>query len=156
GSDEVNEDGTTDLSSISMPALAADCLITAWIFWADALVAVWKSILRRLPSRARTPSAPRFQPPASRSWLALSTFHSQRVFFDRKRWGGLMKLPVAWPRRPRICSWMPARSTSRARAPRTAGSVRKGWVVFTLDRSPSPSVHGSVWLSWTWVIRPPK
>src|SRR5215468_9387325 len=119
-------------------------------------MAVAKSILSRLPSRARTPSAPRFHPPLSRSWFALSMLNSQRMFFDRKRSGLLSQLPVACPRRPRICSWMAVRSTRRARAPFTAGSVRKGCTVFTLDRSPSTSVHGSVWLSCTWVMRPPK
>jgi hypothetical protein len=62
GSDEKNEDGVTVFSSTSMPAFAPACLMTACIFWAAALVALWKTTLSRLPSRARTPSAPRFLP----------------------------------------------------------------------------------------------
>src|SRR5262249_50169750 len=99
---------------------------------------------------------PRFHPPLSRSWFALSMLNSQRMFLDRKRSGLLSQLPVACPSRPRICSWMAVRSTRRARAPFTAGAGRKGCTVFTLDRSPSTSVHGSVWLSCTWGVRPPQ
>ena len=62
-----------------MPALAAACLTICWFFWRGALIEVWKTILSRLPSLSRMPSAPRFQPAASRIWLALSTLNSQRV-----------------------------------------------------------------------------
>jgi len=49
---------------------------------------------------ARTPSAPRFQPPASSSWVALSGSYCHRMFFERKRSGAVMKTPVAFPVRP--------------------------------------------------------
>src|SRR6266481_8287310 len=48
-----------------------------------------------------------------------------------------MKLGATCPSRPRICSWIAVRSTRRARAPFTAGSVRKGCTLCTLARSPS-------------------
>ena len=41
GSDEKNTEATTDLISISMPALAAACLTMAWVFWRGALIEVW-------------------------------------------------------------------------------------------------------------------
>ena len=40
-SDEKYTDAVTDLSSISMPALAAACLTMAWVFWRGALMEVW-------------------------------------------------------------------------------------------------------------------
>src|SRR5687768_10648987 len=94
------------------------------------------------------PSAPRTQPAWSRIWFALSTLNSHLVFFDWKRSGAFRKFDVLWPRRPMRCSWIDARSTSSESADRTAGSVRNGWVDFGLDRSPSTSVHGSLWLHW--------
>ena len=44
------------------------------------------------------------------------------------------------------------RSTSRETAARTAGLVRPGCGALRLERSPSTSVRGSVWLSWIWLI----
>src|SRR6059036_1115541 len=44
--------------------------------------------------------------------------NSHRMFLERYRSGALRKFPVVCPRRPRICSWMDARSTRTARAPR--------------------------------------
>src|SRR5438094_785297 len=35
----------------------------AWVFWRGALIEVWNSIRRRLPSRVRMPSGPRLHPP---------------------------------------------------------------------------------------------
>ena len=46
------------------------------------------------------PSAPFFQPAASRIWLALSTLNSHFVFFDANRAGALRKFAVAIPVRP--------------------------------------------------------
>ena len=83
-----------------MPALAAACLTICCAFWRGALMEVWSSIRSRLPSLARMPSAPRFQPAASRIWLARSTLNSQRVFGDTKRAGPLRKLAVGAARRP--------------------------------------------------------
>ena len=46
-------------TSISIPARAAPCLITVWIFCTVELAAAWKSKRSRRPSLARTPSGPR-------------------------------------------------------------------------------------------------
>ena len=88
-SEEKKTDATTDFSSISIPALAAACLTIACSFCRSGLIEVWSTIFSRLPSLARMPSAPRFQPASSRIWLALSTLNSHRVFFDWKRLGAL-------------------------------------------------------------------
>ena len=64
-------------SSSSMPAFAHACLTMACTFWRTELIEVWNTQLAAcLPSFARTPSAPRFQPAASSSALALSTLNS--------------------------------------------------------------------------------
>ena len=83
-----------------MPALAAACLTMAWFFCRGALIEVWKRNLSRLPSLARIPSAPRFQPAASRTWLALSTLNSQRVFLERKRDGRVEEVGAGLPAAP--------------------------------------------------------
>ena len=67
GSEEKNTDATTDLSSISMPGLGRRLLDDGLVFCRGALMEVWNRILSRLPSLARMPSAPRFQPAASRT-----------------------------------------------------------------------------------------
>ena len=41
GSEEKKTEATTDLISISMPALAHACLTICWVFWRGALVEVW-------------------------------------------------------------------------------------------------------------------
>jgi hypothetical protein len=46
------------------------------------------------------PSAPFFQPAASRIWLALSTLNSNLVFREKYFFGSLRKLAVAMPVRP--------------------------------------------------------
>ena len=82
-------EATTVFSSISIPALAAPCLMMACSFCRSGLIEVWSRNFSRLPSLARIPSAPRFQPASSRTWLALSTLNSQRVFLDWNRLGAL-------------------------------------------------------------------
>jgi len=59
----------------------------ACVFCRAELMDVWKTSLRRLPSLARIPSAPRFQPAWSRAWLALSALNSHRVLGERNREG---------------------------------------------------------------------
>src|SRR4029453_11639325 len=85
GSDEKYTDATTDLISISMPALAAACLTMAWVFWREGLIEVWYTNFSFLPSLPRMPSEPFFHPAASRIWLALSTLYSNFVLLDTKR-----------------------------------------------------------------------
>src|SRR6266404_9907009 len=99
-SEEKKTDAVTDFSSSSMPALAAACLTLAWVFWRGALIDVWETIFNFLSPLARIPSAPRFQPAASRTWFALSTLNSHRVFLDAYFGGELRKFAVAWPPRP--------------------------------------------------------
>ena len=43
---------------------------------------------------------------------------------------------------------MATRSTSRLSALRTGCSLSSGWGALRLERSPSTSRHGSVWLHW--------
>ncbi len=82
-------DATTVFSSMSIPALSAPCLMMACSFCRSGLIEVWSRNFSRLPSLARIPSAPRFQPASSRTSLAFSTLNSHRVFFDWKRLGAL-------------------------------------------------------------------
>ena len=83
-------DATTVFSSISIPALAAPCLMIACSFCRSGLIDVWRRSFRRLPSLARTPSAPRFHAAWPRAAaLALSTLNSHRMFLDWKRLGAL-------------------------------------------------------------------
>jgi hypothetical protein len=84
-SDEKNTEPVTDFSSISIPALAAACLMIAWVFWRGALIEVWNSSLSRFPSLARMPSGPFFQPASSRSALALAGSNAKVVFLETKR-----------------------------------------------------------------------
>src|SRR4026209_2666292 len=98
--EEKNTEATTDLISISMPALAAACLTMAWFFWRGALIEVWKRNFSRLPSLARRPSPPRFQPAAARTWLARSTLNSHRVFLEKNRVGAFRNFAVVCPPRP--------------------------------------------------------
>jgi hypothetical protein len=49
----------------------------AWVFCRGALIEVWNTILSLVPSFARMPSGPRFQPACSSSALALSTLNSK-------------------------------------------------------------------------------
>ena len=74
--------------------------------------------------------------------------NSQVQFWERKRSGALRKLAVICPLRPTRCSWIEVRSTDRLSAVRTACSVRSGCGALRLERSPSTSRHGSVWLHW--------
>jgi hypothetical protein len=53
-----------------------------------------------LPPFSRTPSAPFFQPAASRIWLALSVLNSTLLFGERYFGGLFRKLAVAMPVRP--------------------------------------------------------
>src|SRR5205823_2974550 len=55
-------DAVTAFSSTSIPAFWHACLTIAWVFWRGALVEVWKTSFSCLPSLARMPSDPRFQP----------------------------------------------------------------------------------------------
>src|SRR5262245_31239349 len=126
GSAEKNTEAGMDFTSTSMPARATACLTTIWIFWTLEFVAAWKRGLSRLPSLARTPSAPRAHPDSSRMRLALSTLKSHHVFRERKRSGALRKFEAICPLRPVMCSWIDARSTRRVMALRTAGSLRNG------------------------------
>jgi hypothetical protein len=71
--------------------LAQACLTMACVFCRGALIAVWKTKRRRLPSLTRMPSAPRRQPAASRTWFALSMLNSHRVFLDCKRGGAFTR-----------------------------------------------------------------
>src|SRR5256885_1793472 len=61
-SDEKYTDAVTAFSSTSIPAFWHACLTIAWVFWRGALVEVWKTSFNCLPSLARMPSDPRFQP----------------------------------------------------------------------------------------------
>src|SRR5262245_49880040 len=99
-SEEKKTDATTDLISMSMPARWAACLTMAWVFWRGWLIEVWYTNFSFLPSFARIPSDPFFQPAASRIWLALSTLYSHFMFLDETRDGALRKLAVVRPRRP--------------------------------------------------------
>ena len=99
-SEEKNTEPVTDFSSISMPALAAACLMIAWVFWRGALIEVWNSSFKRLPSLTRTPSEPLAQPASSRSALALAGSNAKRVPFETKRSGPLTVLAVGFPVRP--------------------------------------------------------
>src|SRR5712692_9439991 len=149
GSDEKKTEATTDFSSTSSPALAHACLTMAWFFWRSEFVEVWNTSLIRLPSLpTRTPSAPRLYPASSRSRLALSTLNSHLVFFERNFSGMFRKLAVTWPVGPYSSSATVPRSTSRATAWRNCRSWNNGCLLLMLDRSPSTSVHGSVWLNW--------
>ena len=58
-SDEKNTEAGMAFTSISIPARAAPCLITVWIFCTVALAAPWNTRRRRRVSLARTPSGPR-------------------------------------------------------------------------------------------------
>ena len=58
-SEEKKTEAGIAFTSISMPARAADCLTTIWIFCTVALAAAWNSKRMRRPSLARTPSGPR-------------------------------------------------------------------------------------------------
>ena len=100
GSEAKNTDATTDLISTSMPAFAQACLTIACVFCRGALVDVWYTILRRLPSLARMPSAPRFHPAWSSSALALSTLNSHFMLPDRNFAGAFRKLALVRPCRP--------------------------------------------------------
>src|SRR6266851_4009688 len=84
GSVEKYTAGTIDFSSSWIPIRAAACLTMAWVFWRGALIAVWNSIRRRLPSLVRMPSGPRLHPASSRTREAFSALNSQRVFLDRR------------------------------------------------------------------------
>ena len=64
------------------------------------MIEVWYTILSFLPSLARIPSAPFFQPADSRIWLALSTLNSHFVFFEEKRAGAFRKFAVVIAVRP--------------------------------------------------------
>ena len=55
---------------------------------------------------------------------------------------------MIWPMRPTRCSWIATRSTSRLSAVRTGCSVSRGCGALRLERSPSTSREGSVWLHW--------
>ena len=99
-SEEKYTDAVTDFSSISIPAFWQACLTIAWVFWRGALIEVWNTSFSLLPSLARMPSGPRFQPASSSSWFAFSILNSHCVFFETKRGGLLTKLPVAMPVRP--------------------------------------------------------
>ena len=90
GSEAKNTDATTDFISTSMPAFAQACLTIACVFCRGALVDVWYTILRRLPSLARMPSAPRFHPAWSSSALALSTLNSHFMLPERN-FGGAFR-----------------------------------------------------------------
>jgi hypothetical protein len=45
-------------------------LTIACVFWRGALIDVWNTSLSFLPSLARMPSSPRFQPASSSTWFA--------------------------------------------------------------------------------------
>ena len=77
-----------------MPARLKACLMIDCIFWRIGWFTAWNSTFIRLPSFARTPSAPLFHPAASRIEFALSTLNSHRVFGDAHG-GRFMKFPVA-------------------------------------------------------------
>jgi hypothetical protein len=62
----------------------------AWVFCRGAFVAVWKRNFILRPPFSRTPSAPRFQPAASRILLARSGSNSNFVFVEVNR-GGLFR-----------------------------------------------------------------
>ena len=83
-----------------MPALAAACLTIACVFWRTGLIEVWYTTFSFLPSLVRTPSDPRFQPAASRIWLALSMLSSHLLFFEANLDGAFRKFAVACPWRP--------------------------------------------------------
>jgi hypothetical protein len=87
------------LISISMPARAADCLITAWSFCTVALAVAWNTKRSRRPSLARIPSAPRGQPAPSSSALAFSGLNSH-VCWRAEAIGELRKFTAIWPVRP--------------------------------------------------------
>src|SRR6266481_6973127 len=76
-----------------MPALAAACLMTACIFCDNALVAVVNSILRRLPSRARTPSAPRFHTSGVEKVVGLVDAELPADVLGAESLGGIEKVP---------------------------------------------------------------
>ncbi len=63
-----------------MPALVQASLMMACVFWRGWLTEVWKTNLSLTLPLARMPSAPFFQPAASRIWLALSTLNSNFMF----------------------------------------------------------------------------
>src|SRR6201996_3074110 len=99
-SDEKNTEACPVFSSSSMPALPHACLTMACTFWRTELIEVWKTSFRRLPSLARTPSPPRFQPAASSSALALSTLNSDAIALLLYGAGLLSALAVAVAARP--------------------------------------------------------
>ena len=55
---EKNTEAGIAFTSISMPARAAPCFTTDWIFCTVELAAAWNRKRRRRPSLARTPSGP--------------------------------------------------------------------------------------------------
>ena len=85
-------------------------------------------------------------PPGVPGWAYLAA-----VLAERNRSGELRKFTAICPVRPTRWSWMFWRSTSRETAVRTTGLVRQGCGALRLERSPSTSVTGSVWLSWIWL-----
>src|SRR5205814_5041730 len=94
-SDEKNTDAVTDLSSMSMPAFWQACLMMACVFWRGALIEVWKTYLSCLPSFARMPSAPSFQPASSKILFALSISNLYFSLGDLNCEGWLTNLAVA-------------------------------------------------------------
>ena len=129
-----------------MPALVQASLMMAWHFWRGPLTEVWYTNFSLTLPLARMPSAPFFQPAASRIWLAFSGLYSNFVFLltearrvveeVRRRDG------AAAVDEPRRCPWVDEQVHRVAHRLVAEGRVLAFTLAFAVDLVP-----GSVGLS---------